>query len=142
MMLAAAPGLAAQNTEAAAAPRPAQILSAKKLFVSNTGTGFDLGIWSGGPDRIYNEFYAAIRSGGKYQLVAAPSDADLVLNVEVIPNAVAWRFRLDILDPKSGIVLWAIYEPLKITNSKKTRDKDFDDTINKLAADLPALTTP
>ena len=139
MMLAAAPGLAAQSTEAAAAPLPSQILSAKKIFISNTGSGFDSSVWGGGPDRIYNEFYAAMKSGGRYQLVAAPSDADLVLNVNVIPSSVVWQFRLDILDPKTGIVLWAIYEPIKITLSKTTRDKGFDDAINKLASDLTAL---
>jgi hypothetical protein len=141
IILAAAPASAAQNTQATAAPLPAQILSAKKVFVSNTGSGFDSSAWSGGPDRIYNEFYTAMKRGGRYELVAAPGDADLVLDVNVIPNSVVWQFKLEILDPKTGIVLWAIYEPTRITASKKTRDKDFDDTINKLVGDLRTLTT-
>jgi RNase adaptor protein for sRNA GlmZ degradation len=82
-----------------------------------------------------------MKRGGRYELVAAPGDADLVLDVNVIPNSVVWQFKLEILDPKTGIVLWAISEPTRITASKKTRDKDFDDTINKLVGDLRTLTT-
>jgi hypothetical protein len=58
----------------------------------------------------------------------------------VIPSSVVWQFKLDILDPKTGIVLWTVYEPTKITVSQKARDKNFDDAINKLASDLSLLT--
>ncbi|MGA3373505.1 MAG: hypothetical protein ABSC48_17280 [Terracidiphilus sp.] len=139
MMLPTTVALLAQ-TIAPAAPLPSQILTAKKVFISNTGGGFDSKVWSGGPDRIYNEFYAAMKSGGPYELVPAPADADLVLDVNVIPNSVVWQFRLQVLDPKTRIVLWTRYEPLMITVSQKTRDKNFDDTINKLVDDLKALT--
>jgi hypothetical protein len=111
LVLAAEPTPAVQNTVATAAPLPSQILKARRVFVSNTGSGFDSSLWSGGPDRIYNEFYTAIKNGGRYELVAAPSDADLVLDVDEIP--VARQLRLEMRDPKSGIVLWTIYEPIK-----------------------------
>ncbi|MGA2674134.1 MAG: hypothetical protein ABSE99_13005 [Terracidiphilus sp.] len=136
------PAFSALPAQTAAAPVPSQILTAKKVFISNTGGGFDSRVWSGGPDRIYNEFYAAMKSWGRYELVSAPGDADLVLDVNVIPNSVAWQFKLETLDPKTRIVLWTQYEPLKITVSQKTRDKNFDDTIDKLVGDLKALTTP
>jgi len=125
---------------AQSAPLPSQIVAARKVFISNTGSGFDSNSWSGGPDRIYNEFYAAMKSWGRYELVSAPSDADLVLDVNVIRDSVVWQFKLEILDPKTRIVLWTQYEPIKITVSQKTRDKNFDDTINKLVEDLKALT--
>jgi hypothetical protein len=112
----------------------------KKVFVGNTGAGFDSSAWSRGSDRIYNEFYAALKSGGRFELVTSPSEADLVLNVNVIPSSAVWQFKLDILDPKTGIVLWTVYEPTKITVSQKARDKNFDDAINKLASDLSLLT--
>jgi hypothetical protein len=139
-MLSAAPAILAQNNSVTAAPVPSQILGAKKVFVANTGAGFDSSAWSGGPDRIYNEFYSALKGRGRFELVTSPSDADLVLYVNVIPSSVAWQFKLDILDPKTGIVLWAVYEPTPIMASQKTRDKNFDDSISKLASDLSGLT--
>jgi hypothetical protein len=127
------------QAQAPVAPIPSQILTAKKVFISNTGGGFDARVWSGGPDRIYNEFYAAVKSAGIFEIVPAPGVADLVLDVNVIANPVVWQFKMDILDPKTRIVLWTKYEPLKITVTQKTRDKNFDDTIDKLAGDLKAL---
>jgi hypothetical protein len=131
--------LLAQPEVAPVAPIPSQILTAKKVFISNTGGGFDSRVWSGGPDRIYNEFYAGMKNWGHYELVTAPNDADLVLNVDVIANPVVWQFKLEMLDPKTRVVLWTQYEPITITFSQKTRDKNFDDAINKLVGDLKAL---
>jgi hypothetical protein len=140
MLLVTVPALLAQTVAASAAPLPSQIVTAKKIFISNTGGGFDSSAWSGGPDRIYNEFYAAMKSWGRYELVSAPGDADLVLDVNVIRDSVVWQFKLEILYPKTRIVLWTQYEPIKVTVSQKTRDKNFDDTINKLVTDLKTLT--
>jgi hypothetical protein len=132
----------ALQAQAPAAPIPTQILTAKKVFISNTGGGGGsyAHIWSGGPDRLYNEFYAAMKSAGLFQIVSAPGDADLVLEVNVIANPDIWQFKMNILDPKTRIVLWTKYEPLKSTFSQKDRDKNFDDTINKLVGDLKGLT--
>jgi hypothetical protein len=126
--------------QAPAAPIPVQVLTAKKVFISNIGNDHYLSVWSGGSDRLYNTFYAALKSCGHYEIVAAPADSDLVLEVKVVPSSVVWQLKLELLDPKTRIVLWAQYEPLKITASQKTRDKDFDDSINKLVGDLKALT--
>jgi hypothetical protein len=69
-----------------AAPVPAQIMAAKKVFVSNAGEernpAGDLD-FSGGPDRAYNQFYAAIKNWGQYEVVATPADADLVLEIRL-----------------------------------------------------------
>jgi hypothetical protein len=121
-------------------PLPSQIPSAKRLFIANTGVGFDSSAWSGGPDRIYNEFYAGIKSSGQYELVSAPSNADLVLDVNVVRDSVVWQLKLDMMDPKTGIVLWAQYEPIQVAVSQKNRDKNFDETISKLVSDFKALT--
>jgi hypothetical protein len=139
MLLPLTPALPAQTSIAQAAPVPSQVFAAKKVFISNTGAGFESGVWSGGPDRIYNEFYAAMKIGGGYELVSAPGDADLVMDVSVIPGSVTWKFKLEILDPKTRIVLWTVYEPVKIIGMQKTRDKNFDATIDKLVGDLKAL---
>jgi hypothetical protein len=49
------------------APVPAQIAAAQKVFVSNAGGAtleaiLDETIFHGGPDRPYNQFYAAMKS--------------------------------------------------------------------------------
>jgi hypothetical protein len=119
-------------------PLPAQILSAKKAFISNTGVGFKLSGLSGTPDRMYNEFYADMKTSGQYELVGALSDADLVLDVSV--DSVVWQLKLDMVDPRTGIVLWAQYEPIQAAASQKNRDKNFDKALSKLVSDLKALT--
>jgi hypothetical protein len=55
------------------APVPPLILAAKKVFIANGGGDeslFDMPQYSGGPDRLYNEFYAAMKSWGRYELVS------------------------------------------------------------------------
>ena len=71
---------AEQPKQAPPAPIPAQILEAKKVFVANAGgdeLSTDDPLFSGDPDRAYNQFYAAMKTWGKYELVSAPADADL-----------------------------------------------------------------
>ena len=143
MMLLVSSTLVAQTeNKAPDAPVPSQIFTAKKIFISNVGTPFDSNVWSGGSIRIYNEFYAAMKSWGRYELIAAPGEADLVLDVDVVPSSSSadWKFKLEILDPKTRIVLWTQYEPMKITPLQKSRDKNFDETIGKLVVDLKKLT--
>src|SRR5260370_12479600 len=72
--LLAAPLLpAGEQKDPALAPVPAQIQAAKKVFISNAGG--ELKDWfTGGPNRHYDEFYAAMKDSGHYQLVAAPAD--------------------------------------------------------------------
>jgi len=132
--------LQAQIEVAPAAPLPSQIVTAKKVFISNAGGDFDSNLWSGGPDRAYNGFYAGIKNWGRYELVGVPSDADMVLEFSLVgtplPNAL---FRVVLLDPKTHVVLWTVSEGIPL-GLKKTRDKNFDSAIDKLVDDLKALT--
>jgi hypothetical protein len=143
----------AQTVAPPAAPLPSQILTAKKVFISNAGGLLDLNIVSGSPRRDYNQFYAAIQALGRYNLVASPADADLVLQISIvyIPRQIGTEvtpfpsFRLALLDPKTNIALWAMDEflvdkPGLSMIREKNRDKAFDEAINKLVSDLNALT--
>ena len=68
------------------APIPPLILAAKKVFIANGGGDeslFDMPQYSGGPDRLYNEFYASMKSWGRYELVSSPGEADLVFEVRL-----------------------------------------------------------
>jgi len=60
-----------------AAPVPVQILNAKKIFIANAGAVSSNYIvknsqYSGGPNRAYNEFYAAMKNWGRSEIEAAP----------------------------------------------------------------------
>jgi hypothetical protein len=141
MSLPASSVLLAQNVNIApAAPLPSQILTAKKIFITNIGEKYSIGVWSGGPARMYNELYAAIKSCGFYELVTAPANSDLVMEVKVITDQVQWQMELVLLDPKTQTPLWTIYEPINVSGMQKTRDKNFNSTIAKLVDDLKALT--
>jgi len=143
----------AQTQAAPTAPIPSQILTAKKVFISNAGGLLDLNTVSGDSKRDYNQFYAAIQNWGNYQLVGSPAEADLVLQISIIyiPRQIGAdvtpfpSFRLAVLDPKTNIALWVMDEFLVDRPSmgmirEKNRDKAFDDAIAKLVSDLKALT--
>ncbi len=137
--------LMAQSEAVPAAPIPSQILTAKKVFISNAGVG---------TDRNYNEFYAAIKSWGRYELVAAPAGADLVMEINFssqitgvsgskesgCDSSSASQFKLVLLDPKTRIVLWTLTENIKPYARQKTGEINMDDALNRLVADLKALT--
>jgi hypothetical protein len=52
-------------------------------------------------------FYASMKSGGRYELVANPSDADLVFELLFSINESQPQFKLTILDSKTHFALWA-----------------------------------
>ncbi len=127
------------------APVPSQILNAKRVFIANATGDHDLRIakYMGGPDGIYNQFYADVESGGRFELAAAPADADLVLNVTlgIFPlNPGYAGFRLSIIDPKSSILLWTISEPIDPAFLAKTAHKNMVASLGRLADDLRSLT--
>src|SRR5260370_41510150 len=68
------------------APVPPALLNAKTVFISNAGA--DSGLFphpfSGDPDRPYNEFFAAVQAWGRYRIVADPSEADVVFELQLI----------------------------------------------------------
>ena len=117
-------------------------------------------LYKGGPDRAYNQFYAAIKGLGQYELTASPADADLVLAISQLVlrdgqnRVVRSELKLNILDPKTHVSLWSLSEPIerKIgvktgfislglgTNS--TLERDFDKTMTKLVEDFKKLAGP
>jgi hypothetical protein len=146
----------AQNA-VAPAPIPPAFLHGKKVFVSNAGA--DSGLFphpfSGAPSRAYDQFYAALQSGGRYELVSDPSNADLVFELQLTaPNGPKDAdktkgasdplpmFRLVILDRPTHYILWALTESIRQANLQATHDRNFDDALAALAADLKAVTGP
>lgn len=136
--------IAQQPAEVPSAPVPSQILNAKKVFVANAEGDNDPRIakYVGGPDGVYNQFYADVKNSGRFEVVAAPADADVVLQVTLTVFAVVPgypRFRLAILDPKSNVLLWTISEPVDNAILAKTARKNIGLSLGKLTLDLTTL---
>ena len=149
--LAATPVLRSQQPgDPPVAPVPAQILSGRKVFISNaSGQGATP---AGVSDLTYNEFYADIKSWRRYEIVSIPADADLVFEIrftsQLGPTSVVggrgeagqdFQFRLVILDPKTRCVLWAFTESVPQAGSHAASRKKFDDAMTAIVNDLKRL---
>jgi hypothetical protein len=135
------------------APIPAQILTAQKIFIANGGSTIDT---FGIPNLTYDEFYAGIKTWGKYELAPTPANADLVYEVSFdapvgavdVPQLFSARtnsilqFRLQILDPKTHIVLWRVTEHVEIAALQSTWRKNYDKAMAALVGDVRALVAP
>lgn len=153
----------AQQRQAAAAtpaaPIPAQILTAKKVFIANAGgdESWNSGPWyKGNSDRLYNEFYAAMKSWGHYELVATPADADLVFEVQETifqgqheggfesseSGAYDTQFRLVIRDPKTQQILWGLTEHAQVAILQNNRDTNFEHALDGIVAEVKRIGAP
>jgi hypothetical protein len=147
-----ASALAAQKTEAA--PIPSQVASAKKVFISNT-VGDDL--YSDDPAQVYDAFYAAMKSWGRYELVSTPAAADLIFEVS-FRNPIAGvavgtsdvnapvggsyydpHIQLVIVDPKTRVSLWWFMARVKppLFRDEKSVDRPITDLMGQLKPIVP-----
>jgi hypothetical protein len=136
-------------------PVPPAILTARKIFVSNAGANSGLfpKPFSGNTDRAYNQFSAALKAADLFELVSDPSDADLVLELQLLAptgptNADKQKgasepvpeFRLTIYDRKSHYILWTLSESIGVALLQKTHDRNFDQALSNLLFDFQKLT--
>jgi hypothetical protein len=133
-----------QSAEVPAAPLPAQLLHARKVFVVNAEGDNDPRIakYEGGPNGIYDQFYADVKNSGKFEIVDSPADADVALSVSLTVFAVVPgypRFRLSILDPKSNVLLWTISEPVDPAFLTKTARRNIAQSLARITQDLIAV---
>lgn len=146
---------AAQSKATADAPIPTQIAAAKKVFIANAGGDQlteDDPIFTGGPDRAYNQFYAAIKSWGRFNIVGSPAEADLLLEIrqDVLIGSLGGKaggfatpmFHLEIRDPKTNALLWAFHIHFQFGAGQANSDRYFDQVVNRLVMNLRALVTP
>jgi hypothetical protein len=149
-LLIVVPASGQQTKEAAAAPVPSQIVAARKVFIANAGA--DIVAQStfkraGQPDQAYNHFYSAMQNWGRYELVAAPADADLVFEIRFTAplyynGTLATyepQFGLNIVDAKTHFLLWSLAEPVEGAFRKATWLKNFDQGLDLLMGDLKKL---
>ena len=137
----------------APAPAPPQIAAAQKIFISNAGgesfeTVFDQVVFNGGPDRPYNQFYAAMKNWGQREIVSSPADADLVFEISWVLTdtglklPVLGQLRLVIIDPKTHVTLWNFTEYVRGALLLSNRDKNFDQAMNTVVGRVKSLMLP
>lgn len=136
---------------------PIGILNAKSVFLSNGGS--DAGLFpepfSGDANRPYFGFLAHLQQLQKYDLLPDPSQADLVMEIQLLaPTGPQNRskqlgaadflpfFKLTIYDRKTHYVLWTITEPIELAMRQKTHDNNFDVALSHVVDDLQALSAP
>lgn len=162
ILVIAIPALAVQSGKSTALdPALAQLVAAKKVFISNLGE--DTIEWTFNPgwsdDRIdppYNYLYAAMQNWGLYQLVLVPADADLIFEVEYsdpvtydystkprnepIPHP---QLTLTVRDPATHGVIKEFMEKFNWAILPSNREKDFAQaTVNLLNDMAQALGRP
>jgi hypothetical protein len=132
---------------------PPQIAAAQKVFVSNAGgesfeSVIDETVFNGGPDRPYNQFYAALKNWGRYPLVSSPADADLVFEVSWVLTdtglklPVLGQLRLLVIDPRTHVTLWNFTEYVRGAMLLGNRDKNFDQAMTIIVNRLKLLANP
>jgi hypothetical protein len=137
-LLSTVAALAQQPAAMQDGPIPPPILAAKKIFVSNPGDASSL--FSGGPNRAYSEFYAALKAAGQFELVGDPSNADLVLEIQIAyPGTSNDTLRLTIYDRKSHYVLWTLSVSINPAGLQKSRDREFDAALSALVVNFETL---
>lgn len=142
------PALPAQQAGPGPAPIPAQIAAAHAIFVSNGGGTNYYDIFTGGPDRAYNTFYADLEKTGRYQLVGAPGNADLIFEIRAIApmvgdvGNVAYnpQLILSIIDPRTHTVMWTTTVNVRAIGTKGRRDRQFDASVSVLMDKLAEIT--
>ena len=144
--------VAQQGKAPAPAPVPTQIPSAQKVFISNAGgasfeTVIDATVFDGGPERPYNQFYAAIKDWGRYELVSNPAEADLVLEISWqltdtgLRLPVLGQLQLTVIDPKTHVTLWNLTQYVRGAVLLGNRDKNFDLAMTTIVNRLRLLAT-
>jgi hypothetical protein len=148
------PALNAQQPKPPApAPVPGQISAAQKIFISNAGgesfeTVFDQKVFNGGPDRPYNQFYAAMKGWGRYEVVPSPAEAELIFEISWVLSdtglklPVLGQLRLLVIDPKTHVKLWNFMEYVRGALLLGNRDKNFDRAMDTIVNRVKKLSEP
>ena len=135
----------AQTQDPPAAPLPSAITKASHIFLGNAGDQENADCL-----RAYNNFYAGVSQFPHLQLVEDPSEADLVLELHYeidLGQSIASndsrksvrQFRVVLIDPHTHVVLWSLTERTNYAVFQKNRNKNLDETVGTLVADLGSL---
>lgn len=143
------PTLAKNRKDVPLAPLPAEIVGAKKVFLSN----------GGGSNLAYDAFYSEMKQWGKYEIVGSPDEADLIVelayrverggtrvwsstntynNTTQVHSAqiVDPQLVLTIYDAKTKTSLWSETDHRRLARRQKNREKETVNSAQRLVNDL------
>ena len=133
-------------------PVPAQLMTAKKVFISNLGAegASETTFSSVQLAQPYSMFYAAMSGWGRFDLVSSPADADLVFEIRfVAPMTDCGKlpsyypeFVVAVVDAKTNFVLWTLSSPVGAAYRKETIKKNIGLAMTKLVDDLKKIAGP
>ena len=144
--------LAASTMTVAQSPTvmlPAQLTSAHTMFLGYGGAEVLGKNVQEGASMLYSSAVKAL-STGHYQLTNTPTNADLcgVISIDAITtntingnSSESASVRLAIFDTKTHSLLWTVEEPLEGAFRKASFQKNLEDSVAKLVADLNSLAT-
>jgi hypothetical protein len=129
---------------------PIQVLSAKKVFLSNAGLDGNSVVAFNRSAKTkagipYAAFVAAMKSRGQYDCVATPADSDVVFEFRVesyvhsLDGSLASYstfLSVTILDTKTHFVLWTVKSPVDITIKL---DQNLGTAVTELLDSIKAL---
>jgi len=139
----------ATQSAAASPSQPAQIRSAKKIFLANAGaqTGFPYD-----STVAYQQFSDNLQAWGRYTLVGTPAEADLVFELRsaapvggiVVNRGYGGSYRLPTLeltitDPRTNTHLWVLSEPVYTTLARKDKTDWFTVAVTNLTTKVKQL---
>jgi hypothetical protein len=137
-----------KEKEVTAAPLPAVIVNAKKVFLSNGGGG----------NLAYDAFYSKMKEWSKYKIVGSPEESDLIveLSYRVEDSTRVWnstntyyittqvhskqiidpQLILTIFDAKMKNSLWSETDHRGFAKREKNREKEMVNSAQRLVEDL------
>jgi hypothetical protein len=141
----------ANRPEGINSPVPALLLNARKVFISNGGA--DAGLFphpfTGTQDRAYAFVYHALSAGKRFQVVASPADADIVLQIQLLaplgplgdnkqkgttdPEP---TFKLTVFDRPTHYIVWTLTQTVDQALRQETHDANFDAALTSILSQL------
>ena len=101
---------------------------------------------------VIRSSFTARKATGQFELVSDPSDADLVLELQLIaPNGLLGvnkqngasdpvpMFRLVVYDRKTHYILWALTQSIGVAILQKTHDRNFDEALTNILFEFQQL---
>jgi len=131
--------LQAQSTSAPAAPVPSQFATAHTAFLASGGNaGFDAD--TNYTALVYASTYQMLQNIHHYQLTSTPAEADLSMEISVLPNSgTATILRLAVYDTKTHALLWNIDSMLYSVARTKDEPAVINAAESRISAQLQAL---
>jgi hypothetical protein len=122
-----------------AAPLPAQVVTAKKVFLAK-GVGGDRAIRSG-DDLAFDAFYAEMKRWGRFELVDAPEKADVLMELSYASAPARGRARdprltLKFIDPRTGLLLWSDSQARTKAFCRSNRERNLVKAVDQMITNL------